>query len=274
MILAGVVFCIATENHCPHLESAPNSQLAATMGPTASSASSGTSCSCRNIIFLLLLFLLPDGCWCSDTNLEGNMLRNSLDTLEDVQRSSSRLASTEQQQDAPAYQDELTIQGLSARNLHKKLDVDSLFDGPVKDWSLQQWVAFFIVALIALCALRCLCSLIRCILSWLRALCCGGYRRGYYEYAAPGYAPPPAYNPSYVNNNRSVYTNGGYYAPRGNDCTCMDLLGAACCLNCCTNGGNGGFSDAMCGLCCFEFCCRGGRDVVGGGSVQQYGSFV
>lgn len=146
-------------------------------------------------------------------------------------------------------------------------DPASFFHEPVKHWSLGQWIIFILLALLALCLLRCFCGLLRCIVDSFCNLCCGGgsrYRRnsGYY------YQRPPAYNPAY--NVRSSY----YGSP--NDCTCFDLLAAACCIHCCTNGGNGTASDAFCGLCCFELCCRGGRDVVGGGSVvnPSYGTIV
>lgn len=157
-------------------------------------------------------------------------------------------------------------------DLHSVLDNPaSSFHEPIKNWSLEQWVIFILLALLCLCLLRCLCGLLRCIIDSFCNVCCGRptryaarrTRSGYY------YERPPAYNPAY-NNNRS-----SYYAPRSNDCTCFDLLAAACCINCCTNGGNGTASDAFCGLCCFEICCRGGRDVVGGSAVNpSYGAIV
>ena len=140
------------------------------------------------------------------------------------------------------------------------------FDEPVKYWSLQDWILFFLLIFMGLCLLRCICGILRCMVDWFCNCCCG-YRRntgGYY------YQRPPAYNPAYT---RSYY--GSAAPPPGNDCTCLDLLAAACCLNCCTNGGNGNAGDALCGLCCFEVCCRGGRDITRPSAMNpSYGAIV
>lgn len=140
------------------------------------------------------------------------------------------------------------------------------FDEPVKYWSLQEWIMFFLLIFMGLCLLRCICGVLRGLVDWFCNCCCG-YRRtttGYY------YQRPPAYNPAYT---RSYY--GTTAPPQSNDCTCCDLLAAACCINCCTNGGNGTACDALCGLCCFEVCCRGGRDITRASAVNpSYGAIV
>lgn len=169
-------------------------------------------------------------------------------------------------------------------NMNNDIDnLDSLFDRPVKDWTAAQWTAVAIVVFVALLVLCCFFSLVRCILGCLcTCLTCRGgvprrryYNRGvYYDASAPLEDPrPPPFNPAY-SNTRTAPAN--YDDPRmrsNSDCSPLDCVFAFCCLGCCTQN-RFSLRDILCWLCCFEFCCRGGRDVIGNGNASNYGTFA
>ena len=162
--------------------------------------------------------------------------------------------------------------------------VDKLFDQPTEDWTSKQWIALAVIMVLAIIVLSCVCNIIRCVVGCLCSclLCSGGtprqryYHGGYYNASIPAddFRPPP-FNPSYTHHARSMRWNVDETIMRpSNECSILDCLTLLCCLQCYRHG-RCSLRNLICGICCFEFCCRGGHDILGNGrDTNGYGTFA
>jgi len=241
----------------------------------------GWGCRVFRSILLLLVLLLLSSVACEngqETNVTADDARTS-EAAESLEDSTTPLIP---QQDARHFLRSFT-RDLKRGSRSTNNDIE--FNQPIEDWDVEEWIALAVLIFVAAIALCCLCNIVQCILGCLcSCMGCGGgrqprrryFNRGYYYDAS---APlqdnnPPPFNPAYSSNARAI---PAYYdAPPGarSDCSLLDCIAAFCCLQCCSQNR---FStrDICCGICCFEFCCRGGRDIFGSGNNSTgYGSFA